>query len=60
MMSDELKPCPFCGSKSININGNQKRYVSCYVCGARTKNGNTTKEAINRWNERASCDERKL
>lgn len=58
--SYELKPCPFCGSKSIRIiyiNGNEKRYASCYKCGARTKNGDTTKEAIKRWNERVSCQE---
>ena len=53
-MSDELKPCPFCGSKSINIKGNKKRYAICYICAARTKNGDTTKEAIKRWNERVS------
>lgn len=28
----------------------KKRYVSCYICGAR-------KEAIKRWNERVPCQE---
>ena len=52
MMSDELKRCPFCGSKSIHINGNKKRYVICYGCGAKTKNRfTTTKDAINKWNK---------
>ena len=49
-MSDELKHCPFCGGKRIYTNENKERYVRCYTCGVKTKNFDTIKEAIKRWN----------
>lgn len=38
----EIKRCPFCGAKDINVWCNSGRYgrfvyVECRVCGARTK-----------------------
>ena len=58
-MSDELKPCPFCGSRKIRIDHCTKR-VRCATCFATSglitphkKDGMTDQEAaIATWNER--------
>ena len=51
----ELKPCPFCGSKSVEIfrSDNLDSWrVSCDDCGV-TTNGETSEEiAITVWNRR--------
>ena len=55
-MSDKLKPCPFCGSKSMLIlktYGKLESYmVVCTQCGARTSGMGNQKGAINNWNRR--------
>lgn len=52
-MSEELKPCPFCGGKNIHIWNTNTPYVQCYDCLASTACGNTNEEAIKIWNRRA-------
>lgn len=41
-MSEELKPCPFCGSTSIDpqfaLGSDRKYYPGCLDCGASTDN----------------------
>ena len=50
-MSDELKPCPFCGNQSIEMadretnSGVWFRYPVCYFCGVSC-------EYAKRWNTR--------
>lgn len=54
----ELKPCPFCGYKGIEIltDGNEYlyyRYFSqCQRCGAGAKRGHTKEDAVKEWNRR--------
>jgi Lar family restriction alleviation protein len=49
-MSDDLKPCPFCGAVPLPVNTNGS-YVFCGECGADGPVHLT--EAIAAWNTRA-------
>lgn len=56
-MSNELKPCPFCGNKylwleDIGIRGTARYYVICTTCGAKSNFEKTPEEAMKKWNER--------
>jgi Lar family restriction alleviation protein len=54
-MSEQLKPCPFCGNKDIQccLDGYGNHWVDC-ECGANlTASYATEKEAIEDWNRRA-------
>ena len=63
-MSDELKPCPFCGGAKMviveNTSGDRQRYwhwnTWCDTCGVETSDeGDKTREAATaRWNRRAT------
>ena len=35
-MSEELRPCPFCGGKAV-YRGTGQVYVRCLACGARSR-----------------------
>lgn len=61
-MFENLKPCPFCGSKAYLFVNDGVR-VFCYKCGASTKilvdgmsaqgiTGNATRAVIEAWNRR--------
>ena len=52
-MSDELKPCPFCGGKAI-IDGCDETLwiVICKKCDASIGYKETEQEAIEAWNSR--------
>lgn len=58
-MKIELKPCPFCGYKGIEILKDENehlyyRYSSqCQKCGAGAKPGHTREKAAEEWNRRA-------
>lgn len=55
-MSDELKPCPFCGGEATfgTNSGSGYEYIRCCRCKARTYSGyKTQQEAIQAWNSRA-------
>ncbi len=55
----ELKPCPFCGYKGVEILADDNehlyyRYFSqCQRCGAGAKRGHTKEDAVKEWNRRA-------
>ena len=55
----ELKPCPFCGYKGVEIFADDNehlyyRYFSqCQRCGAGAKRGHTKEDAVKEWNRRA-------
>ncbi len=50
MTSDNLKPCPFCGSLPVlNHCGFSDFWVECYICETWTGNFETEIEAINAW-----------
>lgn len=59
----ELKPCPFCGSKNIELSAEEyyDRYhkdvfyiVSCNNCGAQIEGYSRNKEAAEAWNTRCN------
>jgi Lar family restriction alleviation protein len=71
-MSDDLKPCPFCGEKYVTTEfdrgqGDKWGYASCDVCAARGPEVRTNydrepdgpwhSEAIAAWNTRAALAE---
>ena len=55
MMSEELKPCPFCGMTSLTIEDNQKVqdvHVLCKDCGAKVSFEGIRYTVASRWNMR--------
>ena len=60
MMTDYIKPCPFCGGEAEVRGCNQGNIVECNDCGSRTKyyldgidtNDISMKMAIEAWNKR--------
>lgn len=54
----ELKPCPFCGSKNIELSAEEYYdkdvfyIVSCNNCGAKIEGSGRNKEAAEAWNTR--------
>lgn len=54
-MSEELKPCPFCGSKNIRLwEKTTSPWVQCEKCLSSTATGYTKEEAVENWNRRAN------
>lgn len=53
-MSEELKPCPFCGGMNIHIWDISTPWVSCNDCLANTACALTKEEAIRIWNRRVN------
>lgn len=57
-MTDELEPCPFCGSKRVagvtisNRSRIFREYACCEDCGASTTTYETKQEAVDAWNAR--------
>lgn len=53
-MSDELKPCPFCGATVMVITENEGvnySYIHCFKCGANFCLDE--KELVKTWNRRS-------
>lgn len=61
-MSEELKPCPFCGGDANTIGERNWWDVECVYCGVRTTNEYESEEkAIEAWNTRTKgvmCNDR--
>lgn len=57
-MTDELKPCPFCGGTANIAKGQIEFWVYCPHCGARTEFYETEQEAADSWNARPIEDEK--
>ena len=60
-MSEELKPCPFCGGEAEIFEYKNKRFVpsiqyrgGCFECGQTVCLENTREDAIKAWNTRAN------
>jgi Lar family restriction alleviation protein len=53
-----LKPCPFCGSKKVEIcrTNEWSCWVRCARCGADAPGGKDRKEAIKIWNRRPKAE----
>lgn len=60
-MSEELKPCPFCGGKRavtvVDDEAEERFGVKCFDCGGMIDaEKDTLQEAIEAWNRRAKDD----
>ena len=59
-MTEELKPCPFCGSDNVHLSHwTGQAYVYCANCMVRTEvylHGSCEEKAIEAWNRRAERD----
>jgi transcription initiation factor TFIIIB Brf1 subunit/transcription initiation factor TFIIB len=51
---EELKPCPFCGSKKLVYSNN---FINCMDCGALVAGKSNQEEHIKAWNNRVESDE---
>ena len=53
-MSEEFKPCPFCGGIETTISSNcvETQFVTCLSCGAEGPGGRDIEAARKLWNER--------
>lgn len=47
-----LKPCPFCGSPSVEIRGATAVYAVCRLCFASSGCFDSKDDAIEAWNNR--------
>lgn len=53
-MSEQLKPCPFCGGKDVETRTSSMSWlVDCYTCDARGPLCGSEDRAIEEWNDRA-------
>jgi Lar family restriction alleviation protein len=54
MAKEKVKPCPFCGSKKVEINRTNQNacWVSCTECGAHVWSDPSRQAAIKFWNRR--------
>lgn len=51
---EELKPCPFCGGKRVNVAEIAGSFFAvCGTCGAQGKQKVTIMDAVETWNRRA-------
>ncbi|WP_038193943.1 Lar family restriction alleviation protein [Xenorhabdus bovienii] len=59
-MTDELKPCPECGSDdNLAIIGfKRQQFVECWKCFQSVAAGTDEHAAIQAWNQRANNDDR--
>lgn len=61
-MAEKIKPCPFCGSKDIEIlewtfkNDINTWQVECQECGVSGSMYSIKAEAVEEWNRRADDD----
>lgn len=57
-MSEELKPCPFCGGNNLSVEGITFYWVECIDCNASISGHETEEQAIEAWNRRASAEQK--
>lgn len=55
-MSDELKPCPFCGSRKVviyKLSDRKNKIAICLNCKASTNSAERDEDVVYLWNKRA-------
>lgn len=53
-VSEELKPCPFCGSKNVHeMRYEASDFIQCHDCFASSRADLPMAEAVEEWNRRA-------
>lgn len=54
MTKEKIKPCPFCGSKKVDICRTNEHacWVRCVRCGADAPSNKSRKVSISNWNRR--------
>lgn len=52
-IDEVLKPCPFCGSKAIQVRPHTRFWIVCENCLAEIATYATKEDAIEAWNRRA-------
>lgn len=55
---DRLRPCPFCGGGAVIKGTALVTWVECQDCGMSTTASTRSYEAINRWQRRATDEQR--
>ena len=50
-MTDELRPCPFCGGEAEILPEGDYHEVTCVECGT-FRQGHTYQDAVEAWNRR--------
>lgn len=53
-MSEELKPCPFCGGEKMTDCGRRFYCVNCRAMGPEPPTQEADKESVDAWNRRAN------
>ena len=54
-MTDELKPCPFCGGDDLEVTDmDGDHYVLCHGCALEAPFHDSRAEAVAAWNRRAA------
>lgn len=59
-MTDELKPCPFCGGEAVNNFDGECYEISCELCFSGTDWFEIEDVAISAWNRRAEPENKPL
>lgn len=55
---EKIKPCPFCGSKKVEVCRTNENacWIRCWKCGADAPSNRLRKIAISIWNKRPKVD----
>ncbi len=53
---EKIKPCPFCGSKKVDVCRTTPYWIRCGRCGADAESDPTRKGAIKNWNRRRKVE----
>ena len=58
MKQEQIKPCPFCGSKKVEVCRTNENacWIRCEKCGADSESDPSRKRAIQIWNRRPKTE----
>ena len=58
-MTEGLRPCPYCGSRSVGDAGIWRHVIKCHRCGSRSAPFSEWNEAVRAWNTRTLSPKQK-